>query len=583
VIQVFNKAEYYNTIMAIIFESKESICVSTSILLTTLNAKYHHTAFGLRYLYANLKELQPCSKILEFTINQGAREIVEAILQHSPKVVGFGVYIWNTRQTYEVISILKKVAPDLLIVLGGPEVSYETEQQPICQLADYTLKGEADFAFYGFCKDFLSNGVLPQQKWVSNILPEIKSIQSPYSYYSQDDIKNRIIYVEASRGCPYKCEYCLSSLDKSVRNFDLDSFLADMQKLIDRGARQFKFVDRTFNLSVPTSTRILQFFLDRISVGLFLHFEMVPDRLPLELKDLIKKFPEGSLQFEIGIQTWSPEVARHVSRRQDYGKVRENFQFLTQETGVHIHADLIAGLPGETIDSFAHGFDAVSSLNPHEIQVGILKRLKGTPIIRHDQEFKMKYQDFPPFQILSTTAMDFSTLQEMNRFAHFWDLYANSGNFKNTMKLIRKFSESRESLESGESSENGKSSSFFWIFHRFSQFLHQRHPQGHGVALLNLVQSAWVYLTEHLNVDLELARETLVLDYTGYVKRDIPPFLRRPEESGSHAPARAMRHTVRQAMHRVAQQDMRQDICQASTPNPALPARQGRHLAASVE
>lgn len=513
---------------------------SPSILLTTLNSRYHHSSFGLRYLYANLKDLQPRAKLLEFTISQNTREIAETILAHDPRIVGLGVYIWNTSETYEVVSMLKRLKPGLIVVLGGPEVSHEAQSQAICELADFTIQGEADFLFYEFCRAYLEEGKLPPRKWVQGPLPEVAQIASPYSYYSDEDIRHRVIYVEASRGCPYKCEYCLSSLDKSVRNFPIEPFLADLSRLIERGARQFKFIDRTFNLSPSISTRILQFFLDRIELGLFLHFEMVPDRLPPELRELIKKFPKGSLQFEIGIQTWDPEVAKNVSRRQDYAKVAENFRFLAAETGVHTHADLIVGLPGETLETFARGFDAVTSLAPDEVQVGLLKRLKGTPIIRHDQAFGMVYQEHPPFQILQTCTMPFETIQKMTRFANFWDLYANSGNFKRTVTLLR------------ERTVGG--GSFFEEFFRFSEFLSARHRAGHGVALLNLVESAWIYLTENLAVEPDLARECLIQDYTGTVKRDVPVFLRtaeqqagkpkgpRPAETASATPRRQQRH-----------------------------------------
>ena len=485
------------------------------IVLSTLNARYSHCSFGLRYLYANLKDLQAQAQIIEFTISQNARDIAEAILALNPKIVGFGVYIWNTRQTHDVVSLLKKLRPELRIILGGPEVSFETASQDICKTADLTIQGEADFLLYDVCNDFLSNARWPSQKYVSGPLPEIKQIALPYEFYSDDDIRNRIIYVEASRGCPYKCEYCLSSLDKAVRNFDVDIFLVEMDLLIKRGARQFKFVDRTFNLSASISSQILTFFLERVSLGLFLHFEMVPDRLPVELRNLIEKFPAGSLQFEVGIQTWNADVAKLVSRRQDYFKIEENFAYLTAHTGVHLHADLIAGLPSETIESFAIGFDAVAALRPQEIQVGILKRLKGTPIIRHDQEWQMTYQEHPPFQVLETRTMSFETLQRIDRFAYFWNLIGNSGNFVRTMKLLSDLSQQRPEQ------------SLFWEFDELSRFLSKRHPQRSGVALLNLLESVWVYLTNQRGVDSALMRDILVTDYTSVVRRDIPAFLRK--------------------------------------------------------
>lgn len=514
------------------------------IILSTLNARYSHCSFGLRYLLANMDELRARARLMEFTISQNPRDIVETILAQEPSIVGFGVYIWNARQTHEVVSTLKRVRPELKIVLGGPEVSYETESQAICQLADLTIRGEADFLFREVCQAWLKDGRWPDKKWISGELPEIRGIRLPYELYSDEDIRNRVIYVEASRGCPYKCEYCLSSLDKSVRSFELELFLSEMDRLIQRGVRQFKFVDRTFNLSIATGSRILNFFLERIQLGLFLHFEMVPDRLPSELRELIRRFPKGSLQFEVGIQTWSPEVAKLVSRRQDYAKIRENFAFLSQETGVHTHADLIAGLPGETIESFAEGFDSVTALGPDEVQVGILKRLRGTPIIRHDCEWGMVYQEHPPYQVLKTRTMDFETMQRMTRFAHFWDLVANSGNFKNTMVII------------GELSAQRSRPSLFWEMEALTAYLSRKHPQGHGVALLSLLESVWTYLRDEKKVDETRLRDALIRDYSldhlGRTKRDVPVFLRDIEsreltapskkEGSSAIPKRQLRH-----------------------------------------
>lgn len=483
------------------------------ILLITLNSTYQHSSFGLRYLFANLKELQPRAHILEWTIHATPRNVVEKILKYQPKIVGFGVYIWNTTETFQIVSILKKVAPEVAIVLGGPEVTHESETQAICNAADYVIKGESDFLFHEFCENILQ-GQMPEKKFISGPLPDIKKIQTPYAFYTDEDIQNRIIYVEVSRGCPYKCEYCLSSLDKLVRSFELDSFLADMDTLISRGTRQFKFVDRTFNLSVQTSSRILQFFLERIHLNLFLHFEMVPDRLPDELKELIKKFPAGSLQFEVGIQTWNPEVAKNVSRRNDFTKVRENFKFLAAETGVHSHADLIVGLPGESIQSFAQGFDQLAICAPHEIQVGILKRLKGAPIARHDREFQMVYQDHPPFQILKNKDISYFEMQQMNRFAKFWDLIANSGNFTNTTNWLKQESQKRED------------GSFFWEFFALSEFLSQRFGETHSIALQSILEALWSYLTEEKKWDKDFIRELLLSDYMKDKPRNIPNFLK---------------------------------------------------------
>jgi len=399
------------------------------IILATLNARFFHSSFGLRYLYANLKELQRYCEIKEFIIQTRAIDIVEQILASKPDIVGFGVYIWNIVETTDVVSLLKVIAPEIKIILGGPEVSYETEQQTIVGYADYVLTGPADLSFYQLCQDILNN-TAPEKKILNSKPVALEAIALPYQYYTDEDLKHRLLYVEASRGCPFKCEFCLSSLDKASTPFELTSFLAEMAILHQRGARNFKFIDRTFNLNINTTIEIMQFFLDRMSDDLYLHFEVVPDHLPRKLKALLTQFPAGSLQFEIGIQTFNTQVQANISRKQNNAKSKDNLLWLRDNTAAHIHADLIFGLPGETFDSFKDSFNQLYHCRPHEIQLGILKRLKGSPIIRHTKAFDLRFNPLPPFNILSTDRVSFTTMQRINRFARYWDMIGNSGRFK---------------------------------------------------------------------------------------------------------------------------------------------------------
>ena len=408
---------------------------SAKIVLATLNARYFHTSFGLRYLYANLKELQQCCEIKEFIIQTRAIDIVEQILASKPEIVGFGVYIWNIVETTNVVNLLKVIAPQIKVILGGPEVSYETESQPIVSCADYVLTGAADLSFYQLCKDIINN--TPPDKKVLNSKPlELSEIALPYQYYTDEDLTQRLLYVEASRGCPFKCEFCLSSLDKSSVPFELTVFLEQMEVLYQRGARNFKFIDRTFNLNIKTTMQIMQFFLDKMTDDLYLHFEVVPDHLPRKLKELLSQFPEGSLQFEVGIQTFNVEVQANINRKQNNAKSKENLLWLRDNTSAHIHADLIFGLPGETFDSFKDSFNQLYHCRPHEIQMGILKRLKGSPIIRHTETFDLRFNPLPPFNILSTDRVSFATMQRINRFARYWDMIGNSGRFKYSLPII---------------------------------------------------------------------------------------------------------------------------------------------------
>jgi radical SAM superfamily enzyme YgiQ (UPF0313 family) len=510
------------------------------IVLATLNAKYIHASFGLRYLMANLGELQDRACIAEFVINQQPLEIVEAILTHQPRIVGFGVYIWNVEQTTEVVALLKRICPDLIIILGGPEVSYETQGQEIVALADHVITGEADVKFADVCRSLLRDTDTPvceasegRQACLPHIiaaeLPALTQLASPYELYTDEDLKNRVIYVEASRGCPFTCEFCLSSLDIPVRAFPTEAFLASMQRLLDRGATQFKFVDRTFNLHLPTSSAILQFFLDRWREGLFLHFEMVPDRLPEQLRGLIKKFPAGAVQFEVGIQTFDEATSKNISRRQNLDRLADNFRFLREETGVHIHADLIVGLPGEGIESFGRGFDRLVRLGPQEIQIGILKRLRGTPIVRHDEEYRMIYAPHPPYEILSTREIPFADMQRMRRFARYWDIIANSGHFTATLKLLWQ-----------------NAASPFAEFLRFSDWLHTTLRRTHQIALHVIAQVLFDYLTEERGMDHELTASTLEADWHRTPSREALNLRGRKDAQKSavlRAARRQSRHT----------------------------------------
>lgn len=477
------------------------------IVLTTLNAKYAHTAFGLRYLMANLGALRERAQIVEFEVGQRAVDMLEILLSQKPKIVGLGVYIWNVEQATRLVGDLKRVQPDIIVILGGPEVSYEFETLPIVELADYVITGEADLAFARVCGEVLA-GRPPSTKVIPAELPAFGQLQLPYDLYSQSDLDQRVVYVEASRGCPFSCEFCLSSLDIPVRQAPLGQFLEAMQALLDRGLMHFKFVDRTFNLNLAVGRSILSFFLERYRPGLFLHFEMIPDRLPESLCDLIEKFPAGALQFEVGIQTFNADVSELVSRRQNNAAVEKNLRFLRERTGVHVHADLIVGLPGESIESFGAGFNRLVALYPQEIQVGMLKRLRGTPIVRHDLTWGMIYSQYPPYEILQTKLIDYAAMQRLRRFARYWDLVANSGNFIDSTPLIW-----REDLP-------------FESFLRFSDWLFAESGQTNGISLKRLAELVFRYLTEKAGQDTSQVAGAVWRDYQRGGRSDHPPFLR---------------------------------------------------------
>lgn len=469
-----------------------------TILLTTLNARYTHSSLGLRYLHANMGEHIKHTRIMELVISINSSIAAERILAQQPSIICLGVYIWNTEEITRLVSLLKAVSPQIPIILGGPEISYESESQPLTQMADYVISGWGEATLPNLCSRILS-GNPPEERFHKGKHLNLNDIVMPYHLYTDEDIANRTLYVEASRGCPFRCEFCLSSLDKTAWAFDTDRFLTEMEKLHARGARSFKFVDRTFNLNAKKCRQILQFFLDKIHAmpldPVFVHFEVVPDHLSNTLKEAIRQFPAGSLQLEIGVQTFNPDVQSLISRRQDNIQSEENICWLKNHSQAHLHADLIIGLPGETLESFASGFDRLVALAPHEIQVGTLKRLRGTPILRHTEAFGLVFDPVPPYTILATAEIDFFTMQRLTRFARFWDLIANSGRFAKTLPMIL-------------------ADMPFSRFMALSDWLYETGRTTHGIALdrLAALVTEWLVLKGE---DANQVRITIGQDYAG--------------------------------------------------------------------
>jgi radical SAM superfamily enzyme YgiQ (UPF0313 family) len=448
------------------------------IVLTTINAKWIHPSLALRLLKANLGSLEENCEIIEFNLRQPLGEKVESLLSAHPRILGISVSIWNHPATLELLAELEKAwtthnAPRPLVVLGGPEVTYLPPESAIFQYADYVIRGEGETAFKALCENFFSVGAQSfsgglrrgfengQAKacvekghdrpapggalhtHISGIIQnDVNNIKAAYHLYTDEDLAKKLIYVEASRGCPFNCEFCLSSLDSEVREFPLDPFLAQMDELVLRGAKTFKFLDRSFNVNIKRALKVIEFFLEKIDgreKRLVVHFEMVPSIFPDELREALSRFPPESLRLEIGIQSLNREVCARIGRLCDPEKELDTLRFLREKTNAIIHADLIAGLPGEDLASFGMGFDRLwQALNsaalygapPNrrtEIQLGILKLLPGAPISRHNETFKMRYNPLPPYEIEETAAVGAANLRRIRNFARFWELIVNRG------------------------------------------------------------------------------------------------------------------------------------------------------------
>ncbi|MDX8397355.1 MAG: DUF4080 domain-containing protein [Mariprofundaceae bacterium] len=501
----------------------------SNIILTTLNARYAHTSIGLRYLLANLKELQSQTSIIEFTINDSVQDMAEKLLSQQPSIIGLGVYIWNATLISELIQTIKKVSPQTCIILGGPEVSYEPMRVNM-DAADYIIQGEGEIAFQQTCARILADKPL-QDRIIKAGTVSLDDIELPYRYYNDEDIKNRYIYVEASRGCPFSCEFCLSSMDKRVRNLFIDHLLQEFEILWQRGVRNFKFIDRTFNLNPKVSNQILDFFLSK-KEDYFAHFEVIPDHFPDSVKQRIMQFKPASLQLEVGIQTLNNEVATRIHRKLNIDKITQNLEFLEQQTHAHMHLDLIVGLPGEDLNSFGAGLNALCALSDAEIQIGILKNLSGTSLSRHDQAYAMIYADLPPYDILKNSTLSFEDIQKMKRFARFWNLYRNSGNFKTTLATL---------WQNGDVFDN---------FFAFSVWIYKQTNATWHISLDRLAKLLFNYLTQHQQQPEQSIANSLSSDLMKIEGRVLPAFLK---PYVPHTPKRAKTklasHNKRQLKH----------------------------------
>ena len=410
------------------------------ILLAAINAKWIHPSLALRLLKANLGLLGDRCDIVEFALRQPLCEKTAPILAARPRILGLSVSVWNHLATLELLKKLREAwaveAVKPVIILGGPEVSYLPQEAEIFQYADYFIRGEGETAFRELCETILNNGdVIFNNEFHTVNVAEIKS---GYRLYTDEDLSGKLVYVEAGRGCPFGCEFCQSANRggaANVREFPLEPFFTEMEDLIQRGAKTFKFLDRTFNLNIERSVKIMEFFLNKINKKSFVvHFEMVPSRFPPELVDTLARFPPDTLRLEIGIQTLNPDVSACIGRPSKPEQELETLRLLAEKTNAIMHVDLIAGLPGEDMGSFAKGFDALWAAlasgyekKSVEIQLGILKLLHGAPIARHKDRFGMKFNPLPPYEIIETSAISASGLDRIKNFARFWELVVNRG------------------------------------------------------------------------------------------------------------------------------------------------------------
>lgn len=418
-------------------------------LIVTLNSKYIHSNLAIRYLKRFVEDIEDVG-VLEFTINQNIDFITSEIYKQEKELVVFSVYIWNIKETLKICKILKTVKPELKIALGGPEVSYDVRQHmENYEYIDFIMFGEGEETFREFVlenqkgkKDykgidglaFMNEGEVVVN-FPRKLMEDLNIIPSPYEEKT-DEFKNKIVYYESSRGCPFGCKFCLSSTIRGVRYFDIDRVKRDLKNLIDMEVRQVKFVDRTFNANKKYSREIMEFLIKEDPEGINFHFEVTAHLIDEETLNFLETVKEGLFQFEIGVQSTNPKTIEAVGRTTDFERLSSVVRRIKSFKNIHQHLDLIAGLPYEGIESFKKSFDDVYNLGPEKLQLGFLKLLKGSELRLLQGKYGYKYIDEPPYEVLESNYIDYGRVLKLKDIEEMVDRYYNDGNFKNTIKFL---------------------------------------------------------------------------------------------------------------------------------------------------
>lgn len=413
------------------------------IILTAINSQYVHLNVAVRYLKKYVEANSEIRlDIYETNINNQLINMIKDIFEQQPDMVIFSTYIWNKEYVFDITKELKKILPNVKIALGGPEVSYEWDKtmQENSEI-DYILTGEGEKILLNFLTKNISEvkGVVYRENGeikyngVETLIENLDIIPFPYDDKELED-RTKIFYYESSRGCPFNCSYCMSSIDKSVRYYSIDRTKKDLKRFLDSPIKLLKFVDRTFNLSKEKYMAIWKFLLENYREGITFHFEINANIFDDETLDFLETVPKGYFQFEIGVQTIDPQAMKSIGRVNNLEKLEHNIKRISRN--IHLHLDLIAGLPYETYDKFRYSFDYVHKLKPEMIQLGFLKLLKGTKMYEEREQYSYKYFSKPPYEVFSNEFINFSEIVKLKNIEKVLDFYYNSEKFPNSVQWI---------------------------------------------------------------------------------------------------------------------------------------------------
>ncbi|UBK76695.1 B12-binding domain-containing radical SAM protein [Clostridium perfringens] len=415
------------------------------ILLTAINSKYIHSNLAVRYLKAFTKDLDFQGDIKEFSINDRVENILEGIIEEKPDVVAFSCYIWNMEFVNRLAELIKLVDPNIEILYGGPEVSYEGKEFLENHEGEYVIVGEGEKTFREFVLYKLGEGKIEDIKGLNYKRdgkvfenpkrPEMDMNELVFPYTYEEDINNKIVYYEASRGCPFKCKYCLSSVMHGVRFLDVERVKKELKYFMERGLKLVKFVDRTFNCNREYTVELLKYLSEQDTETRF-HFEVAADLLTEEQIEILNNAPKGRFQLEVGVQTTNNEVLHNINRYITYENIKEKVLKVAAGKNVMQHLDLIAGLPGEDLESFKKSFNDVHDIRPDEIQLGFLKLLKGSSMREEAKKWGIVYSPYAPYEIIRSKDISYEELLLLKKVEAMVDKYYNSCKFNNVIKFF---------------------------------------------------------------------------------------------------------------------------------------------------
>lgn len=493
------------------------------VILTSLNSKYIHTNLALRSLKANTIGEGISTDMVEYSVNDSLDDILGDLYSYEADVYGFSCYIWNIGETLKIVNNLKQVFPSCIVVLGGPEVSYNGRDILNNSQADFVVKGEGEFVFkqllltlkydklYGKVDGiFFKKDGLVCKNPPSKPIEDLDTLAFAYKDEDMAKYKNQILYYEGSRGCPYRCSYCLSSVDKTVRFLPLWRVKSDLLYFLDHRVKQVKFVDRSFNCNPKWAKDIILFILEKDNGLTNFHFEIVGDILDDETIQLLNTARKGLFQLEIGVQSVNSSTLKAINRNTDVNAIHDNVLKLRKSENMHLHLDLIAGLPFEDIESFETSFNRVYRMKPNVLQLGFLKLLKGSPMEAQKDKYNYKFSPYPPYEVLSNDFISYKELLFLKKVDKLMDKYFNSGIFNNSLQYLSE-------LIYKEPFDFYKDFVSYWVDNNLFKKAHSRD---------NLYHILYLFMI-NLNVKESMALDLIKYDYLTYSKLTLPPFFPR--------------------------------------------------------